>query len=57
MASTLEHARDRFTNLLNALDDARADCTDTGEEILDIVVMEIERAVARFDAAFGREDA
>lgn len=41
--------------LLNALDDARADVTDRGEDEIDAIVGSLEQLVRRFDAAFEAE--
>lgn len=55
MTQRLTADRSAFTALLNALDDAHADVTEPGDEILDALVAEVERTVRTFDAAFGGE--
>lgn len=55
MNTSLKTARAAFADLLNALDDARADVTERGEEHIDIIVAHVERAVRSFDATFGQE--
>lgn len=48
----LLHARACFTALENALDDAREDATERGEELIDLMVAKLEAIVRDFDAAF-----
>lgn len=52
MTNNLKIARGAFAVLLNALDDARADVTDAGEDQIDNIVAELEKLVRQFDAAF-----
>jgi ABC-type transporter Mla subunit MlaD len=49
----LKAARGAFSDLLNALDDAREDVTEEAEDIIDGLVAKIETAVREFDAAFA----
>ena len=56
MHSNIAIARGAFSVLLNALDDARADVTDSGEDEIDAIVGELERLVRRFDAAFDADE-
>lgn len=53
----LHHARGAFTDLLNALDEAREDVhSDEAEDVLDALLAQAEALCRRFDAAFGREE-
>lgn len=51
----LQRARGAFADLLNALDEARAsaDVTEDGEDMIDRLVVEIERVLRTFDATFA----
>ncbi len=52
----LKSASGAFATLLNALDDAREDVTEDGEDEIDALVVTIEGAVRRFDAAFDERE-
>ena len=56
MTNNLKIARGAFAVLLNALDDARADVTDAGEDEIDTLVASLEQLVRRFDAAFDAKE-
>lgn len=56
MTNNLRIARGAFAVLLNALDEARADVTDKGEDEIDALVASIEQLVRRFDAAFDAKE-
>ena len=56
MTNNLTIARGAFAVLLNALDDARADVTDAGEDEIDALVASLEHLVRRFDAAFDAKE-
>lgn len=56
MQTNLKIARDAFSVLLNALDDARQDVTEAGEDQIDVFVAHVEQLVRLFDATFDPPD-
>lgn len=56
MQTNLQRARGAFADLLNALDDARQDVTEAGEDQIDVFVAHVEQLVRLFDATFAPED-